>query len=82
MLCQKRRAVWRLAGDIRGEGAGILLQLWDVLGYPEDVSFSSGAVTRYGVSEISPCLLFVFFLTQVAIYRHTRPPSAPWSAKS
>ncbi|THH15128.1 hypothetical protein EW146_g5303 [Bondarzewia mesenterica] len=45
---QKRRAVWRLAGDIRGEGAAILLQLWDVLGWPEDVSASAGAVTRYG----------------------------------
>ncbi|KII92851.1 hypothetical protein PLICRDRAFT_696130 [Plicaturopsis crispa FD-325 SS-3] len=45
---QKRRAVWRLAGDIRGEGATILLRLWDALGWPEDVSASSGAVTRYG----------------------------------
>ncbi|KAI0063692.1 hypothetical protein BV25DRAFT_405860 [Artomyces pyxidatus] len=45
---QKRRAVWRLAGDIRGEGAAILLQLWDALGWPEDVSASAGAVTRYG----------------------------------
>ncbi|KAH8119460.1 cytoplasmic protein [Phellopilus nigrolimitatus] len=32
---QKRRAVWRLAGDIRGEGATILLRLWDALGWPE-----------------------------------------------
>ncbi|EJD42755.1 cytoplasmic protein [Auricularia subglabra TFB-10046 SS5] len=30
---QKRRAVWRLAGDIRGDGATIMLQLWDALGY-------------------------------------------------
>ncbi|KAL0956056.1 hypothetical protein HGRIS_002226 [Hohenbuehelia grisea] len=30
---QKRRAVWRLAGDIRGEGASILLTLWNALAW-------------------------------------------------
>jgi dedicator of cytokinesis protein 3 len=49
---QKRRAVWRLAGDIRGEGAGILLRLWEALGWPESVSHRAGAVTRYGVSYL------------------------------
>jgi hypothetical protein len=38
-----------MAGDIRGEGAAILQQLWDALGWPEDVSERAGAVTRYGV---------------------------------
>ncbi|KAG9316449.1 putative cytoplasmic protein [Chiua virens] len=33
---QKRRAVWRLGGDIRGEGADILLRLWDALSWPEN----------------------------------------------
>jgi len=28
---QKRRAVWRLGGDIRGEGAEILSRLWEAL---------------------------------------------------
>jgi dedicator of cytokinesis protein 3 len=46
---QRRRAVWRMAGDIRGEGAAILQQLWDALGWPEDVSERAGVVTRYGV---------------------------------
>ncbi|KAH9176763.1 C2 domain in Dock180 and Zizimin proteins-domain-containing protein [Lactarius sanguifluus] len=46
---QRRRAVWRMAGDIRGEGAAILQHLWDVLGWPEDVSERAGVVTRYGV---------------------------------
>ncbi|KAF8840035.1 hypothetical protein BDN67DRAFT_969174 [Paxillus ammoniavirescens] len=32
---QKRRAVWRLGGDIRGEGADILLRLWEALAWPE-----------------------------------------------
>lgn len=50
---QKRRAVWRLAGDIRGEGAGILLRLWEALGWPESVSQNAGAVTRYGVRTVS-----------------------------
>lgn len=48
-VLQKRRAVWRLAGDIRGEGAAILLRLWDALGWQEDVSLGNGAVSRYGV---------------------------------
>ncbi|KAG8760434.1 hypothetical protein FRC14_003131 [Serendipita sp. 396] len=50
---QKRRAVWRLAGDIRGEGAGILLRLWDALGWPESVSQNAGAVTRYGGFQVA-----------------------------
>lgn len=31
---QKRRAVWRLAGDIRGDGAATLKYLWQALGEP------------------------------------------------
>ncbi|KAL5528219.1 DCK1 [Sanghuangporus sanghuang] len=50
---QKRRAVWRLAGDIRGEGASILLRLWDALGWPEQVSAEAGAVTRYGGYQVA-----------------------------
>jgi hypothetical protein len=38
-----------MAGDIRGEGAAILQQLWDTLGWPYDVSERAGVVTRYGV---------------------------------
>ncbi|KAH9083888.1 C2 domain in Dock180 and Zizimin proteins-domain-containing protein [Lactarius deliciosus] len=38
---QRRRAVWRMAGDIRGEGAAILQHLWD------------GVVTRYGRYQTS-----------------------------
>jgi hypothetical protein len=38
-----------MAGDIRGEGAAILQQLWDALGWPEDVAEQAGVVTRYGV---------------------------------
>jgi dedicator of cytokinesis protein 3 len=33
---QKRRAVWRLAGDIRGEGAKILARTWNAIASPED----------------------------------------------
>ncbi|KAF8135611.1 hypothetical protein EV363DRAFT_1396094 [Boletus edulis] len=41
---QKRRAVWRLGGDIRGEGADILLRLWNCLKWPEtpDAEASQG----------------------------------------
>ena len=75
---QKRRAVWRLAGDIRGEGAGILLRLWEALGWPETVSAHAGAITRYGVS-----MSFNFnsyFLT--LYYRATKSHSIPLSAAS
>ena len=40
---QKQRAVWRLAGDIRGEGAKILLRLWDAIGWPEERAGGRGA---------------------------------------
>ncbi|TDL26056.1 cytoplasmic protein [Rickenella mellea] len=50
---QKRRAVWRLAGDIRGEGATILLRLWEALGWPEEVAAHTGAVTRYGGYQVA-----------------------------
>ncbi|KAF8070275.1 C2 domain in Dock180 and Zizimin proteins-domain-containing protein [Lyophyllum atratum] len=45
---QKRRAVWRLAGDIRGEGASILLTLWQALGWAEHVSSNGEPAIRYG----------------------------------
>ncbi len=53
-----------MAGDIRGEGAAILQQLWDVLGWPYDVSERAGAVTRYGVMfylEVFLCLNSPFY---------------------
>jgi hypothetical protein len=56
---QKRRAVWRLAHDVRGEGAAILLRLWDSLGWPEEVSVEHGAVARYGVCLASEIKLYV-----------------------
>ncbi|KIO32188.1 hypothetical protein M407DRAFT_67006 [Tulasnella calospora MUT 4182] len=45
---QKRRAVWRLANDVRGEGAAILLRLWEAIGWSQAQSAQAGAVTRYG----------------------------------
>ncbi|KAK0524071.1 Deoxycytidine kinase 1 [Tilletia horrida] len=35
---QRRRAVWRLAGDIRGEGARIFAKLWDSIGWTDKES--------------------------------------------
>jgi dedicator of cytokinesis protein 3 len=49
---QKRRAVWRLAGDVRGEGAKILLRLWDAIGWPEENTGVSGALTRLGGYQV------------------------------
>lgn len=44
---QRRRAVWRLAGDIRGEGAQIFAKLWTSIGWPEK------AVEEVGGDETS-----------------------------
>jgi hypothetical protein len=53
---QKSRAVWRLGGDIRGEGAAILLRLWESLG-PMDVSESGDeSLITAGVKLRSPYL--------------------------
>ncbi|KAF8521278.1 cytoplasmic protein [Hysterangium stoloniferum] len=50
---QKRRAVWRLSGEIRGEGAVILLKLWEALGWPEAISADAGSLIRYGGYQVS-----------------------------
>lgn len=38
---QRRRAVWRLAGDLRGEGAQIFAKLWNSIGWPDGNGNSS-----------------------------------------
>ncbi|KIK67093.1 hypothetical protein GYMLUDRAFT_37133 [Collybiopsis luxurians FD-317 M1] len=49
---QKRRAVWRLAGDIRGEGASIMLTLWQALGWGEHSSSTGESVMRFGGYQV------------------------------
>ncbi|PWZ03173.1 hypothetical protein BCV70DRAFT_183899 [Testicularia cyperi] len=39
---QRRRAVWRLAGDIRGEGAQIFAKLWTSIGWPQQQGDQDG----------------------------------------
>ncbi|ELU37716.1 cytoplasmic protein [Rhizoctonia solani AG-1 IA] len=51
---QKRRAVWRLAGDLRGEGANILLRLWQAIGWDEAVSAQGYQITL--ASLVDPVL--------------------------
>ncbi|KDN50840.1 hypothetical protein K437DRAFT_273050 [Tilletiaria anomala UBC 951] len=41
---QRRRAVWRLAGDIRGEGAQIFARLWHAIGWPEEQEGNSDPI--------------------------------------
>ncbi|KAI0082009.1 cytoplasmic protein [Panus rudis PR-1116 ss-1] len=52
---QKRRTVWRLAGDIRGDGAAILLRLWNALGdpAPEGESPETQPVARPGNYQLA-----------------------------
>ncbi|KAJ3935174.1 MAG: hypothetical protein NXY57DRAFT_991179 [Lentinula lateritia] len=49
---QKRRAVWRLAGDIRGEGASIMLTLWQALGWGEHSSTAGEPTMRFGGYQV------------------------------
>ncbi|EJU03981.1 hypothetical protein DACRYDRAFT_105054 [Dacryopinax primogenitus] len=50
---QKRRAVWRLAGDLRVEGAAIITRMWDALGWPEQVSAANGVIGRFGGYQVA-----------------------------
>ncbi|TIA88831.1 hypothetical protein E3P99_02368 [Wallemia hederae] len=49
---QKRRAVWKLAGDLRGEGAKIFSVLWNAIGWPEKSNDNPGNDTRFGGYQI------------------------------
>ncbi|KAF9264233.1 cytoplasmic protein [Marasmius fiardii PR-910] len=49
---QKRRAVWRLAGDIRGEGAAIMFNLWQALGWAEHTVVEGEPPLRYGGYQV------------------------------
>ncbi|KAF7362005.1 hypothetical protein MVEN_00545700 [Mycena venus] len=49
---QKCRAVWRLAGDIRGDGAAILLTLWQALGWADHPTTTGEPATRYGGYQV------------------------------
>ncbi|KIK41630.1 hypothetical protein CY34DRAFT_761375 [Suillus luteus UH-Slu-Lm8-n1] len=50
-----RRAVWRLGGDIRDEGADILLWLWEALAWPEPTESSS--VSQGGYQAVLSSLI-------------------------
>ncbi|KAG1853079.1 C2 domain in Dock180 and Zizimin proteins-domain-containing protein [Suillus subluteus] len=52
---QEQRAVWRLGGDIRGEGADILLRLWEALAWPEPTESSS--VSQGGYQAVLSSLI-------------------------
>jgi len=51
MTQQRRRAQWIIAGDLRDDGAGLLLRLWNAIGWKE----GQKKETRYGgVSLLRP----------------------------
>jgi len=53
---QKRRAGWVIAGDLRDDAVGLLVRLWNAIGWPVDESDTTGASPRYGgVSLLSAC---------------------------
>lgn len=41
----RQRAVWRLAGDIRGEGAQVLVNAWEALSWPDKASKGSSRLS-------------------------------------
>lgn len=45
---QKRRAVWKIAGDVREHGAELLRRTWEAIGWET----SSEEMTRYGLSKL------------------------------
>ncbi|KAL1687532.1 hypothetical protein GGG16DRAFT_127866 [Schizophyllum commune] len=49
---QKRRAVWRLAGDVRGQGADLLLNLWQSLGWAENSVGGMATPVKYGGYQV------------------------------
>ncbi|KAJ8488189.1 hypothetical protein ONZ45_g14041 [Pleurotus djamor] len=49
---QKQRAVWRLAGNIRGEGAAILLKLWNALSLTPQSGEVDDSIARCGGYQI------------------------------
>ncbi|CAH1759237.1 2984_t:CDS:2 [Entrophospora sp. SA101] len=50
---QKRRAIWRLAGDIRGQGAKLLSTLWNAIGWEQG---KEGKMGGYQVRFINTLL--------------------------
>jgi dedicator of cytokinesis protein 3 len=50
---QRRRAEWIIAGDLRDEGAGLLLRLWNAVGWPANGESKAGSSMKYGgVSDV------------------------------
>ncbi|KAF4598371.1 hypothetical protein EYR38_006773 [Pleurotus pulmonarius] len=49
---QKQRAVWRLAGNIRGEGATIMLKLWNALALSANTAEPDDSIARCGGYQI------------------------------
>ena len=45
---QKRRAVWKIAGDVREKGADLLRQSWDAIGWES----SAEEQKRYGITRL------------------------------
>ncbi|MCJ1453586.1 hypothetical protein MMC28_003933 [Mycoblastus sanguinarius] len=45
---QKRRAVWKIAGDVRAAGAELLKRSWDAIGWET----STGEQKKYGLSHL------------------------------
>jgi hypothetical protein len=76
VFLQKRRAIWRLAGDLRGEGASILLNLWQSLGWTEG---DDDDAIHYGVRSYSAFI--VNALTTMTIGVPTSFASSSWPSR-
>ncbi|GAA5899842.1 hypothetical protein JCM8208_004581 [Rhodotorula glutinis] len=49
---QKRRAVWRLAGDVRGEGAVVLSRAWDAISRSSELQQQQKGVVGFQVQFV------------------------------
>ncbi|KAG0151305.1 hypothetical protein CROQUDRAFT_36914 [Cronartium quercuum f. sp. fusiforme G11] len=68
---QKRRAVWKLAGDIRGEGSKLLKRCWEAIGSQELPAGPDGTtMTRCGGYQIQFIPGFVEPLLELCLSHH------------
>ena len=50
---QRRRAIWKICGDIREPGADLLLSSWQALGWESDTEMSRYGLSRVGGYQVS-----------------------------
>lgn len=74
---QKRRTVWRQAGDLRGAGAKLLGRLWDCLGWPDQRLFR-GKTTKLGGYQVQLGPPFIDSVLELCLSHVSSFSSVKW----